>query len=63
MTRLGDALVLDLDQVELKEGRDYSIAGVYSFGRGLFARGPITSSETAYKRLSAMKRGGVSADR
>lgn len=55
MTQPGAALNLDLDQVEVEAGREYSIAGVYSFGRGLFARGPITAADTTYKTLHRLR--------
>lgn len=57
MRGLGEALQLALDQVAVEPGREYAIAGVYSFGRGLFARRVITASETAYKKLHRLHEG------
>lgn len=54
---LGDVLELELDQVEVEAAGEYNIAGVYSFGRGLFTRGPIAGSATSYKRLNRLHAG------
>lgn len=49
--------MLDVDAVDVEPGPEYSIAGVYSFGRGLFARGPITATDTSYKKLHRLHEG------
>ncbi len=49
--QLGDLLAEDLDEVDVVASESYEIAGIYSFGRGLFQRGPLAGSETAYRRL------------
>lgn len=54
---LGEVLRLDLDQVDVEADQQYRIAGVYSFGRGLFERGPIAGSDTSYKALNRLHRG------
>src|SRR6266571_4009342 len=41
-----------LDQLD----RTYHTVGIYSFGRGLFARPPITGAETKYKTLFRLHR-------
>lgn len=51
MTQLGKALKLDVEQVDVDPGEEYRIAGVYSFGRGLFQRGPLDGTDTTYKKL------------
>ena len=47
--KLGDVLQLANDEVPVEASESYNIAGVYSFGRGLFKRGPLSGSETTYK--------------
>lgn len=54
---LGELLRLDIDDVEISANGEYNIAGVYGFGRGLFARGPITGSGTSYKKLHRLHAG------
>lgn len=56
---LGDVLTLDLDQVPVEPSCSYDIAGVYSFGRGLFARGPLPGSDTSYHVLNRLHAGGL----
>jgi type I restriction enzyme, S subunit len=51
LTPLSDVLVLDRDEVHIEPDRTYETAGIYSFGRGLFPRGPILGAETSYKVL------------
>jgi type I restriction enzyme S subunit len=51
---LGDVLDLALDEVEVEGSTTYPIAGVYSFGRGVFPREPITGTETSYRRLNRL---------
>lgn len=50
-TSLGNVLRLAVDAISVDPGASYSMAGVYSFGRGLFARGPLSGSETTYQEL------------
>lgn len=57
MAPLGEVLELDLDQVEVEPFATYPMAGVYSFGRGLFAREPITGAHTRYKKLTRLHEG------
>ncbi|HEY9166391.1 MAG TPA: restriction endonuclease subunit S [Candidatus Kryptonia bacterium] len=54
---LGDVLHLLLDEVPVDPLREYMIAGVYSFARGLLARGPLAGSSTTYKKLNRLHRG------
>jgi type I restriction enzyme S subunit len=56
---LADAIRLDVDQVSISENSTYEIAGVYSFGRGLFSRGPITGDQTSYKKMNRLHSGTV----
>lgn len=56
---LGEALHVDIFDETVRPGRDYLIAGVYGFGRGLFQRGPITSDETSYPKLNRLTAGRV----
>jgi type I restriction enzyme S subunit len=46
---LGDVLNLAIDSVQVEPNNYYNISGVYSFGRGLLARGPLSGTETTYK--------------
>ncbi len=54
---LGEVLTLDLDQVQVEPESTFELGGVYSFGRGLFTRGPLSGSETSYKVLNRLHRG------
>ncbi|MGH9073416.1 MAG: restriction endonuclease subunit S [Acidimicrobiales bacterium] len=54
---LGEVLTLDLDRVPVEPSRTYDIAGVYSFGRGLFAREPLPGSDTSYHVLNRLHAG------
>ena len=54
---LGDVLQLAPAEVPVEADGTYPIAGVYSFGRGLFQRGPISGSETSYARLNRLAPG------
>lgn len=46
---LREVLRLEIDAVPVHADVTYRFAGVYSFGRGLFERGPINGSETTYR--------------
>jgi type I restriction enzyme, S subunit len=54
---LGAVLKHDPDQTPVEASEAYRIAGVYSFGRGLFERGQIDGSETTYKTLHRLTAG------
>ena len=54
---LGDVLHPDIADETVQPDRDYPIAGVYGFGRGLFQRGPIRSDETSYPKLNRLTAG------
>jgi type I restriction enzyme M protein len=43
--------------VEVDPDSDYSFAGVYSFGRGMFRREPKRGSEFSYKQLTRVRTG------
>jgi type I restriction enzyme, S subunit len=53
---LGEVLVPDRDEVEVEPDQSYCMAGIYSFGRGLFQRGHILGAETSYKLLFRLHR-------
>ncbi len=53
---LRDVLHLTIDAVTVDPAISYPIAGVYSFARGLFARVPISGTETTYKTLHRLHR-------
>lgn len=46
---LRGVLGLAIDAVPVDPSASYPIAGVYSFGRGLLARAPLSGSQTTYK--------------
>jgi type I restriction enzyme S subunit len=48
---LREVLELDRDEVAVDPSRSYRIAGIYSFGKGIFERDPIDGSGTAYSSL------------
>lgn len=54
---LGEVLRLVIANEVVQPDRDYPIAGVYGFGRGLFQRGPIRSDETSYPKLNRLTAG------
>jgi type I restriction enzyme, S subunit len=54
---LGEVLTLDVDAVELEPLQSYQIAGVYSFGRGMFRREALTGTTTSYRRLNRLHEG------
>jgi len=60
---LGDLLSLCLDVVDIVPTDHYRIAGVYSFGRGLFERGPISGAETSYRTLHRLHAGQLVVSR
>ena len=46
---LSEVLQLEVDEVPVEPAGAYAIAGVYSFGRGMFERAALTGSQTSYK--------------
>lgn len=54
---LSAAVALDIDDVAVDPRATYEIAGVYSFGRGVFGRGPITGTDTSYRSLNRLHSG------
>ncbi|MEO6857405.1 MAG: restriction endonuclease subunit S, partial [Solirubrobacteraceae bacterium] len=57
--RLGDVIRLDVDEVPVSPNSTYEIAGVYSFGRGLFSRGQIQGSQTSYAKLNRLHKNSI----
>jgi type I restriction enzyme S subunit len=55
--QLGDVVILDIDKVAVDPKATYPIAGVYSFGRGLFHREAIRGDETSYAALHRLAAG------
>lgn len=58
-TPLGDVLRPSTAQVPVDLAEQYMIAGIYSFGRGLIDRGPISGSDTSYTRLTRLSTGDI----
>lgn len=56
---LGDALRINPDVTTVEPDSAYHIAGVYSFGRGMFERGVLDGSQTSYKALHRLRAGQV----
>lgn len=54
--RLGDVLALSDRAVASSELPEVNLAGVYSFARGLFKRGPMRPAETSYKTYNRLVR-------
>jgi type I restriction enzyme S subunit len=54
---LGEALRLNCHSVTVEAKRSFNIAGVYSFGRGLFERGVLEGPKTSYKVLHELRSG------
>lgn len=55
--RLGDVFQQRDDRVRVLSEGKYPIAGVYGFGRGLFARAVISGTDTSYKELHRLHAG------
>lgn len=55
--RLGDVMALMERRTPVVAARTYPMAGVYSFGRGLFERAALTSEDTAYAHLNQLQKG------
>lgn len=49
MVKLSEVISLDLDKVAVKPATQYEMVGVYSFGRGLFRKEPVSGENTSYK--------------
>ena len=54
---LREVLTLDLDPVHVEATAGYPLAGVHSFGRGLFQKNDLRGSDTSYKKLHRLRRG------
>ena len=54
MVKLGEVLRKVDTSVPVSALSEVNLAGVYSFGRGLFKRGPISPGETSYKAYNRL---------
>jgi type I restriction enzyme S subunit len=54
---LGRVLTVANNAVELQPDETYRIAGIYSFGKGLFEREVIRGAETSYRTLTRLHEG------
>jgi len=54
--RLSEVLEVCLDQEPVDPTEEYRMAGVYSFGKGMFNRGVLKGSDTKYKVLNRLHR-------
>jgi len=52
--RFGEVMALSKTAIPSAELSEVNLAGVYSFGRGLFARGPMSPGETSYKTYNRL---------
>jgi type I restriction enzyme S subunit len=57
LVSLGEVLTLVRDEVPVELDDTYRTAGIYSFGRGLFARPPIAGTDTKYTTLLRLHEG------
>lgn len=55
--RIGSVLSPSTSVVEVEADKTYRIAGMYSFGKGLFERAPILGADTSYRRLNRLHTG------
>jgi type I restriction enzyme, S subunit len=54
---LGELLAIAHDEVAVEPDETYRPAGIYSFGRGLFARPSISGAETKYAKFTRLREG------
>lgn len=52
---LGEVLTLDRDETPVEPTHIYRIAGMYSFGRGIFEREPVSGADMSYRSLFRLK--------
>src|ERR1019366_6502033 len=52
---LRQVMTLDSDPVRVSPAETYEMVGVYSFGRGLFHREPVSGANTSYKFFYRLK--------
>jgi len=57
--RLGEVLQPSSDRIPVELTRSYPMAGVYSFGKGLFSRPALPGSNTSYRYLHLLHAGDV----
>lgn len=53
--KLREVIRLDLDPVPVDADKTYEMVGIYSFGRGLFKREPVSGASTSYKHFYRLK--------
>jgi len=56
---LGDVTTPSASHVPVEPGKQYMVAGIYSFGRGLIDRGAIDGAETSYGSLTELEEGDI----
>jgi type I restriction enzyme S subunit len=56
---LGEVFQLDLDSVPVDPSVTYEMAGVLSYGRGLFEKPPVSGAATSYKTFYRLKAGQI----
>ena len=59
MVTLGEVMSLDLDPHPVEAERAYPNVGIYSFGRGTFAKPPIDAASTSASRLYRIRKGQI----
>ncbi len=57
LVALDQVLIPERDEVSLQPDETYRTAGIYSFGKGLFAREPLTGAETSYRSYFRLRAG------
>ena len=56
-TTMGEVFARDLDKVPVDPSVEYRLAGVFSFGKGLFRRNPLLGSQTSYSHFNRLSKG------
>lgn len=56
---VGDFISLDVDEVYVDDDASYPMAGVYSFGKGLFKREDLAGDSTSYSKLHRLSEGQI----
>jgi len=60
---LHEVLSLDCVIEKVEPGKQFRLAGVYGFGRGIFSRGVLHGADTSYRKLHRLQRGQVVVSR
>jgi type I restriction enzyme, S subunit len=56
---VGQFISLDIDKIEVQDDAMHPMAGVYSFGKGLFSREDLAGDSTSYSKLHRLHDGQI----